>query len=146
MEVLQRNISNLKNCATKWASMRLFVYIISRNTFYTVKNNKDIQSPWIFGKTFLYTAYADDTTFSLKNFGFDKWIAEKNFVIFIAFRFKSKLITIWSSQDRATESSESDSMWLQMYLEYFGICIWTTRIFFSYTKNIELEQKFRKKL
>ena len=89
--------------------MRLFVYIISRNTFYTVKNNKDIQSPWIFGNTFLYTAYADDTTFSLKNFGFDKWIAEKNFVIFIAFRFKSKLITIWSSQDRATESSESDS-------------------------------------
>ena len=34
--------------------------------FNTVKNNKDIQSPWIFGNTFLYTAYADDMTFFFK--------------------------------------------------------------------------------
>ena len=42
---------------------------MSRNTFYDVKNNKDIKSLKIIGKIFLYTAYADDTTFFLKDLG-----------------------------------------------------------------------------
>ena len=37
--------------------------------FTIVKNNKDIKSLKILGNTFLYTAYADDTTFFLKNLG-----------------------------------------------------------------------------
>ena len=42
---------------------------MSRNTFYNFKNNKNIKSLKILGNTFLYTAYADDTTFFLKNLG-----------------------------------------------------------------------------
>ena len=37
--------------------------------FTIVKNNKDIKRLKILGNTFLYTAYADDTTFFLKNLG-----------------------------------------------------------------------------
>ena len=42
---------------------------MSRNTFYVVKNNKDIKSLNILGNSFPYTAYADDVTFFLKNVG-----------------------------------------------------------------------------
>ena len=37
--------------------------------FMIVKTNNDIKSLQVLGNTFLYTAYADDTTFFLKNLG-----------------------------------------------------------------------------
>ena len=45
-----------------------YLFILSLETLFTiVKNNKDIKSLKILGNTFLYTAYADETTFFLKN-------------------------------------------------------------------------------
>ena len=35
--------------------------------FLRVKQNKDIKSIWLFQREFLHTAYADDTTFFLKD-------------------------------------------------------------------------------
>ena len=80
-----------------------YLFILCLEILFTIaKNKKDIESLKIHGNTFLYTAYADDTTFFLKKFGFNKRIVEYNFFIFIVFRFKSKLIKMRSSQDMAT--------------------------------------------
>ena len=47
-----------------------YLFILCLEILFTiVKNNKDIKSLKILGNTFLYTAYADDTTFFLKNLG-----------------------------------------------------------------------------
>ena len=44
------------------------MFILCLEILFTIaKNNKDIKSLKILGNTFLYTAYADDTTFFLKN-------------------------------------------------------------------------------
>ena len=75
--------------------------------FTTVKNNTDIKSLKILGNTFLYTACADDTNFFSKKFGFNKRIAEYNFLIFIVFRFKTKLIEMRSSRDKTTERGKT---------------------------------------
>ena len=47
-----------------------YLFILCLEIFCTVvKNNKDIKSLSILGKTFLYTAYADDATLFFKNLG-----------------------------------------------------------------------------
>ena len=47
-----------------------YLFVLCLEILFTiVKNNKDIKSLRIIGKIFLYTAYADDTTFFLKDLG-----------------------------------------------------------------------------
>ena len=105
MEVSQSNISNLKKVHNKVTQYQLICLEI---LFTIVQNNKDIKSLKILGNTFLYTAYADDTTFFLKNLGSIKKLLNAFFFIFIISRFKNKLIKTRSNQD------ESGSLWNQM--------------------------------
>ena len=72
MEVSQHNISNLKKVRGKVTQYQLICLYYVYKYFYDAKNNKDIKSLKILGNTFLYTAYADDTTFSLKKLGLIK--------------------------------------------------------------------------
>ena len=46
------------------------MFVLCLQTLFTVvRNNKDIKSLKTLGNAFLYTAYADDSTLSLKNLG-----------------------------------------------------------------------------
>ena len=64
----------------------LFVLVLEI-VFNLIKQNKDIHGLTFFGHTFLYTAYADDTTFFLK----DKESVKKIINIFDTFSFYSGL-------------------------------------------------------
>ena len=68
MEVSQRNISNLKQMCDKVTQYQL-ICLCLEILFTIVNNNKDSKSVKVLGNTFLYTGYADDTTFFLKNLG-----------------------------------------------------------------------------
>ena len=62
--MLQHNISNLKKVHNKVTQYQCLEIL-----FTIVKNNKDIKSLKILGNTFIYTTYANDTTFFLKKLG-----------------------------------------------------------------------------
>ena len=48
----------------------MYKFILCLEILFTiVKNNKDIKSLRFFGNTFIYTTYADDSTFVLKKLG-----------------------------------------------------------------------------
>ena len=66
-----------KRCATEDA-VSACLFILSREILFTiVKNSKDIKSLKSLGNIFLYTAYADYTTFFLKNLGWMKELLDK---------------------------------------------------------------------
>ena len=75
MEVSQHNISNLKKVYSNgdWISAYLFKLCLEI-LFTIVKNNEDTKNLKILGKSFLYTAYADDKTFFLKKIRLNKRI------------------------------------------------------------------------
>ena len=66
-----------KRCATE-DPVSACLFILSGEILFTiVKNNKDIKSLKSLGNIFLYTAYADDTFFFLKNLGSMKELLDK---------------------------------------------------------------------
>ena len=117
MEVSKSNISNLKKVHDKVTQYQVYLLILCLEKLFTiVKNNEDIKNLKIFRNTSLCTAYADDTTFfKKKQIGFNKRVAKYNFYIFIAFRFKTKLIKMRNSANRTIEKGENGSLWNQMY-------------------------------
>ena len=68
MQELQRHTSVLKKVRAKVIQfLRIFLFLCLEVLFLLVKANHNIRGLNIFQDTYLYTAYADDTTFVLKN-------------------------------------------------------------------------------
>ena len=134
----------LEKSALQGDPVSAYLFILCSEILFTiVKNNKDIKSLKILENIFLYTAYADDTTFLFKNLD----------------SMKELLNTI---------SSYSSFSGLKPNLSKFEVagigllkgvkvavcrikCIDLTKdaikvlgTFFSYNKNIKLEQIFKK--
>ena len=139
----KHNIQTWKRCAAKWPSIDLFVYIAARKTLTIVKNNKDIKSLNVFGNTFLYTAYADGTTFFLKKLDLIKELLSK---VSLSSSFSAL-------KPNLTKCRVAGVGYLKgLKVATFGIkCIDLTNDatkvlgnLFSYNKNIELEQNFKR--
>ena len=111
--------------------------------FNLIKQNKDIHGLTFFDHTFLYTAYADDTTFFLK----DKESVKKVMNVFDTFSIYSGLKPNWSKCEIA-----GISVLKGVSMELCGMeCIDLTNnsvkilgIHFSYNKKIENEENFIK--
>ena len=120
------------------------MFIVCPETLFTiVKNNKDIKSLNILGNTFLYTAYADATTFFLKSLGSIKELLN-------AISLFSSFSGLKPNLSRCEEAGTG--LLKGVKVAVCGIkCIDLTKdaikiikIFFSYDENIELEQNFEK--
>ena len=114
--------------------------------FKTFKNNKDVKSLNIFGDTFLYKAYADDKTFFLKKIGFNKKLLN-------TISLFSSFSSLKTNLSKCKVPGIGLLKWVK--LAAYGIkCINLTDknknaikilgILFSYNKNIEVEQNFKK--
>ena len=111
--------------------------------FAIVKKNKGIKSLKVLGKTFLHTAYADGTTSFLKHLGSIKELMNTIF-----------LFSSFSGLKPNFSKCEVSGIGLlkEVKVAVCGIkCVDLTKdaikirgIFFSYNKNIELKQNFKK--
>ena len=54
-------------CVARRPCVSVSFYTLFRDTFMLIKNNKNIKGIKMFEKTFLCTAYEDDSTFFLKD-------------------------------------------------------------------------------
>ena len=123
-------------------SAYLFVFVLEI-VFNLIKQNKDIHGLSFFDHTFLYTAYADDITFFLK----DKESVKKVMNVFDTFSIYSGLKPNWSKCEIA-----GISVLKGVSMELCGMeCIDLTNnsvkilgIHFSYNKKIENEENFIK--
>ena len=106
-------------------------------------NNEDIKSLKILGNTFLYTAYADDTTFFLKNLGSIKELLN-TISLFSSFSGLkpnlSKCEVAGIGLLKGVKVAVSEIKCIELTKDAIKIL----GIFFSYSKNIELEQNFKK--
>ena len=100
--------------------------------FTTVKNNKDIKSLKIIGKTFLYTAYADDTTFFLKDLGSIK-------ELLITISLFSSFLGLKPNLSKCKVAGEKVAVCGIEYIDLTKDVIKTLIFFFSNNKNIELQ-------
>ena len=64
--LLLDNLSGLKKIIFKPESTYLFTLVIEI-VFIMIKSNQNIQPIYIFDRNFLYTTFADDATFFIKN-------------------------------------------------------------------------------
>ena len=123
-------------------SVYLFILVLEI-VFNLIKQNKDIHGLTFFDHTFLYTAYADDTTFFLK----DKESVKKVMNIFDTFSIYSGLKPNKSKCEIAGIGVRKG-----VSMELCGMeCIDLTKnsvkilgIHFSYNKKIENEENFIK--
>ena len=111
--------------------------------FNLIKQNKDIHDLTFFDHTFLYTAYADDTTFFLK----DKESVKKVMNVFDTFSIYSGL-----KPNKSKCKIAGIGILKGLAMELCGMeCIDLTKksvkllgIHFSYNKKIEIEDNFIK--
>ena len=80
--------------------------IVPEVVFWIIKETSNIVGFEIFLKKFIFTAYADDTTFLLKN-------TESVINIFEIFKHFSQ-IKMWSSWYRFSERGKSGTLWYEM--------------------------------
>ena len=120
----------------------LFVLVL-KIVFNLIKQKKDIDGPTFFDHTFLYTAYADDTTFFLK----DKESVKKVMNVFDTFSIYSGL-----KPNKSKCEIAGIGVLKGVSVELCGMkCIDLTKnsvkilgIHFSYNKKIEDEENFIK--
>ena len=86
MEGSPQSTLNLKKVGDK-VILRLCLEVL----FMLIKNNKNIKGIKILENTFLYTAYADDKTFFLKDKNSIKELLQKHFCFFLTY---SKLFQV----------------------------------------------------
>ena len=140
MEDLQQSI--LDTCQCDPISAYLCIRVLEI-VFNLIKQNKDIHGLTFFDHTFLYTVYADDTTFFLK----DKESVKKVMNVFDTFSIYSGL-----KPNRSKCEIAGISVLKGVSMELCGMeCIDLTKnsvkilgIHFSYNKKIENEENFIK--
>ena len=111
--------------------------------FNLIKQNKDIHGLTFFDHTFLYTAYADDTTFFLK----DKESVKKVMNVFDTFSFYPGLKPNKSKCEIAgigVLKGVAMELWEKEFIDLTKNSVKILGYYFSYNKKIENEDNFIK--
>ena len=90
-------------------SANLFILCLE-TVFILIKANKIVKGINIFEHAYLNSAYADDTTFSLR----DKRSVKELVNTFATFRFETKSWKMWNCKYRSAGKCES-SLWHEVY-------------------------------
>ena len=113
--------------------------------FMLIKNNKNIKGIKMFKKAFLYTTYADDNTSFLK----DKNSMKELFNTFSYFSSSTSLkpnLSKCEVADIGTLKGVKEATYGINCIDLTKEAIKILEVFFSYDKNLQLENNFRKRV
>ena len=117
--------------------------ILCLETFFMLIKNKNIKSIKIFESTFLYTAYADDTNFFLKNKNLIRELLN-TINYFLSFTGLKQNLSKYEVAGVGALKGVKVAICGIKCIDLTQEAIKILEVFFSYDKNLHLENNFRK--